>query len=54
MGVVSQAGNSGEAISALVMLGYSQSEASVAVSRLDSSLSVEELIKQGLRMLAKG
>lgn len=53
-GIVSQAGSSGEAISALVMLGYSQSEASVAVSRLDSSLSVEELIKQALKLLAKG
>ncbi|MEG0545642.1 MAG: Holliday junction branch migration protein RuvA [Oscillospiraceae bacterium] len=52
-GMASQGGNSGEAISALTMLGYSQSEASVAVSRLDRELSVEDLIKQGLKLLAK-
>lgn len=41
-----------EAISALVVLGYSQSESAQAISRLDSSLPVDELIKQGLRLLA--
>lgn len=44
--------NTSEAVSALEMLGYSQSEASVAVSQLDSSLSVEELIKQALKILS--
>ncbi len=43
-----------EAIEALVSLGYSQSEASLAVSRLDANLSVDELIKQALRSLARG
>lgn len=42
-----------EAVAALVMLGYGQSEASVAVSGLDPSLSVEELIKQALKLLSK-
>lgn len=42
-----------EAVAALVMLGYSQSEASVAVSGLDPSLSVEELIKHALKLLSK-
>lgn len=41
--------NTSEAISALTALGYSQSEASVAVSKLSPSLSVEELIKGALK-----
>lgn len=49
---VLEGNNTGEAISALVVLGYSQTEATKAVSKLDSSLSVEELIKQGLKALA--
>lgn len=52
-GVASASGNASEAVSALVILGYTQSEASVAVARLDSSLSVEELIKQALKNLTK-
>ena len=44
--------DSSEAISALVVLGYSQSEAAAAISKLDSSLSVEEKIKQGLKALS--
>ncbi len=43
-----------EAVAALVSLGYSQSEASLAVGRLDPSLSAEELIKQSLKTLARG
>lgn len=46
------AGNAGEAISALVMLGYSQTEASNAVSKLPQDLSVEEMIKRSLRQLS--
>ncbi len=44
--------NTAEAVAALEMLGYSQSEASVAVSKIDSSLSVENIIKQALKMLS--
>lgn len=44
--------NSGEAISALVVLGYSQSEATSIISKLDPSLSVEDMIKQALKQLA--
>lgn len=44
--------NTAEAVAALEMLGYSQSEASVAVSKIDSTLSVEEIIKQALKMMA--
>lgn len=46
--------NSKEAVAALVSLGYTQSEASLAVGRQDQSLSTEELIKQALKSLAKG
>lgn len=41
--------NTSEAIAALTALGYSQSEASMAVSKLSSELSVEELIKGALK-----
>ncbi len=41
--------NTSEAIAALTALGYSQSEASVAVSKLQPNLSVEELIKGALK-----
>ena len=40
-----------EAMSALIALGYSSSEARSALSRLDSGLSTEELIKQALARL---
>lgn len=42
-----------EAVQALVSLGYSQSEAALAVGKLDSSLPVETLIKEGLKALAR-
>ncbi len=43
----------GEAIAALTALGYSQSEATLAVSRIDQNLSAEEIIKQALKLLSK-
>ena len=46
--------NTKEAISALVSLGYTQSEASLAVGKLDPALSTEELIKGALKTLARG
>ena len=42
----------GQAIAALVSLGYSQSEAALAVSKIDTSLPVEEIIKLALRGMA--
>ena len=45
--------NSSEAVAALVSLGYSQGEASLAVGRLDQTLTAEELIKQALKSLAR-
>lgn len=41
-----------EAISAMVVLGYSQSEASSAMAKLDHTLPVEELIRLALKTLA--
>ena len=46
--------SSKEAIEALISLGYTQSEASLAVGRLDQSLDTNELIKQALKSLARG
>lgn len=43
--------NVGEAIEALVQLGYSRSEAAAALGKLDSTLPVEELIRQALKSL---
>ena len=50
---VSSSSNSSEAVQALVALGYSQSEASLAVGKLDATQSVEFLIKEGLKLLAR-
>lgn len=49
---VSEGSNTAEAISALVVLGYSQTEAASAVAKLDPSLAVEELIRQSLKKMA--
>lgn len=43
----------GEAISALVTLGYNQTDAASVVSKLDGSLSAEELIKLSLKKLSR-
>ena len=57
---VNAVGNAGaktaarEAIEALVSLGYSQSEASLAVGKLDSSLPTDDLIRGALKSLARG
>ena len=43
----------GEAVAALVALGYSKSDAAAAVGAMDKSLSADEMIRQGLRQLAR-
>lgn len=42
-----------EAITALTVLGYSANEAKQAVSRVSSDLSVENIIKEALKILTK-
>lgn len=42
-----------EAISALQVLGYSKKEIEKALSKVDNSMSVEEIIKIGLKNLAR-
>ena len=44
--------SSAQAIAALVSLGYSQSEAALAISKIDATLPVEEIIKLDLRGMA--
>ncbi len=43
--------NASDAISALISLGFSRSEASHAVSKLDADMSADELIKNALKYL---
>ncbi len=52
-GVVSAAGNAAQAVDALTVLGFSASEASAAVGKLDSALPVETLVRDALKMLAR-
>ena len=52
-GVVSAAGNAAEAVNALTVLGFSAAEASAAVGRLDSAMSVNDLVREALKSLAK-
>lgn len=49
---VGESSNTAEAVEALVALGYSQSDAAVAVGGMDKSLSVDEMIRLGLKQLA--
>lgn len=42
----------GEAVAALVALGFSQSDAAVTVGQMDQSLSADEMIRLGLRQLS--
>ena len=52
-GVASAAGNAAEAVNALTVLGFSAGEASAAVGKLDSALTVNELVRQALKSLAR-
>lgn len=47
-----KAGNASEAISALVVLGYAQVDATQVITKLDSTLSSQDMIKLGLKALA--
>ncbi|MEG1614819.1 MAG: Holliday junction branch migration protein RuvA [Oscillospiraceae bacterium] len=46
-------GNASEATAALVMLGYSQSEAALVIGKYDSEISVEDMIRLALKELSK-
>lgn len=50
---VPQGGAVDEAVTALVVLGYTEGEAMQVISKLDPTLSVEELIKKALIGLAR-
>jgi len=50
---IGESSQSAEAVEALVALGYSQSDAAVVVGRMDKSLTVDEMIRQGLKQLAR-
>ncbi len=52
VGVVSASKNAEQAVQALCVLGYSQSEAAQAVAKLDASLSTEEMIRLALKGMA--
>lgn len=52
-GAANAAGPAAEAVSALVMLGYAQSERALRSASWDSSLPVEELIKRAIKVLAR-
>ncbi len=43
----------GDALNALITLGYSEKEAKVALARLDPGLAIPETIRQALKLLSK-
>lgn len=47
-------GGMGEALHALLALGYSRSEAAAALAKLDAALPVEELVRGALKAMARG
>ena len=50
---MSASSNATQAVEALTVLGFTASEATAAVGKLDSALPVETLIRDALKMLAK-
>lgn len=53
VGGVNASGNAAQAVDALTMLGFSAGEASAVVAKLDSDLSVQEMVRQALRALGR-
>ncbi len=47
-------GAAGEAIAAMISLGYSNAEAAAAIAKLPQDLAVDEMIKRALKSLAMG
>ena len=50
---ISASSNATQAVEALTVLGFTASEATAAVGKLDSALPVETLIRDALKMLAR-
>lgn len=50
---VSASSNATQAVEALTVLGFTAAEASAAVGKLDSTQSVEALVRDGLKLLAR-
>ncbi len=50
---VAQSDNAQEAVEVLVSLGFNQSEAASVVGTMDKSLSVDEMIRKGLKFLSQ-
>lgn len=50
---VSASGHAAQAVDALTVLGFTAGEASMAVGKLDSSMSVETMVREALKLLAK-
>ena len=48
---IAESDNISEAAAALTVLGYSSADAKNALARLDSALSVEELVKEALKLM---
>ncbi|MDK2918448.1 MAG: holliday junction helicase RuvA [Candidatus Petromonas sp.] len=46
-------GENNEAVEALVSLGYSKTEAQEVLRKIDNNLSIEDMIKQALKLLVK-
>ena len=47
-------GKAGEAIAAMVSLGYTNAEAAAVIAKLPQDLPVDEMIKRALKSLAMG
>lgn len=52
--VIQNTGKISQAVSALAVLGYSASDVSPVLSKLDADLSVQDLIKETLKAMKKG
>ncbi|MGN0532797.1 MAG: Holliday junction branch migration protein RuvA [Eubacterium sp.] len=50
---LSDGSSAGEAVEALVALGFSQSDAAIVVGKMDKSLTVDEMIRLGLKQLSR-
>ncbi len=49
---VTSGSNAGEAVEVLVSLGFDRSDSAAAVGSMDKSLSVDDMVRKGLKMLS--